>query len=230
MIELAVVILILGIFVSPLYVSAGCLGLYTTWLLFRSYESFKNQPLEGRRVLFLTRIFLFINFIASTILAALLALLVYILIFDYFYLALFNFIFSFLISIRWFDFSYRFFRHWIIGQSEEVDENYFVLCKGFKEIGRAPAFTDAGLLNLETGHAVFKGTFFNTTFNSKNIQQAEKISSEKIKIYTHPSSTRGPNIFLFILKDHFYPFRSRDKRDIIFNSLSNVSSLARQSI
>jgi hypothetical protein len=51
MIELAILIFILALFAFPLYTSAGCLGLYTTWFLYKGYESFKNQPLEGKKVL-----------------------------------------------------------------------------------------------------------------------------------------------------------------------------------
>ena len=108
MVELTLIILILAFFTFPIYASAGCMGLYTTWIFSRSYESFKNQPLEGKRVLYIAWVAFFINFIMSLILALILASMVYILIFDYFYLFLFNIIFCFLISIRWFDFSFKF--------------------------------------------------------------------------------------------------------------------------
>jgi len=226
MIELAILILILALFVFPLYTSAGCLGLYTTWLLFKSYESFKNQPLEGKKVLSALRTSFIINFFASLILGAQLAWLIYFFIYDLFHLFIFNFIFCFLISIRWFDFSYRYFQQLIIGRFEKktTANIFFVTCKGFKKnpsFGMSPTFTDAGFLKLGNNHAVFAGVFFTKTFRLENILHIEKKSSEKIKIYTHPTDTRQPHIFLVSLREQFYPFRSRVDRDRLFKFLSS---------
>jgi len=226
MIELAILILILALFVFPLYTSAGCLGLYTTWLLFKNYESFKNQPLEGKKVLSAIRTSFLINFIASLILGAQLAWGIYFFIYDLFHLFIFNFIFCFLISLRWFDFSYKYFQQLIIGRFTEktTADTFFVICRGFKEnssFGMSPVFTDAGVLKLENNHAVFKGVFFTKTFKPGNILHIEKKSSEKIKIYTHPTGTQQPHIFLVSLREQFYPFRSRVDRDKLFKILSS---------
>jgi hypothetical protein len=70
MIELAILILILALFIFPLYTSAVCLGLHTIWLLYKNYESFKNQSLEGKKVLSALRTSFFINIITSLILGA----------------------------------------------------------------------------------------------------------------------------------------------------------------
>jgi hypothetical protein len=226
MIELAILILILALFVFPLYTSAGCLGLYTTWLLFKNYESFKNQPLEGKKVLSALRTSFIINFFASLILGAQLAWLIYFFIYDLFYLFIFNFIFCFLISIRWFDYSYRYFQQLIIGHFKEKTtvDTFFVICKGFREkssFGISPVFTDAGLLKLDNNHAVFEGGFFTKTFKFENILHIEKKSFEKIKIYTHSTETKEPHMFLVSLREQFYPFRSRADRDRIFKILSS---------
>ena len=226
MIELAILILILALFIYPLYTSAGCLGLYTTWLLFKSYESFKNQPLEGKKVLSALRTSFIINFFASLILGAQLAWLIYFFIYDLFYLFIFNFIFCFLISIRWFDFSYRYFQQLIIGRFTEktTADKFFVICKGLKEkssLGMSSAFTDAGFLKLENNHAVFEGGFFTKTFSSENILHIEKKSFEEIKIYMHPADTKQSHIFLVSLREQFYPFRSRIDRDRICKILSS---------
>ncbi|MBT5471348.1 MAG: hypothetical protein HOK41_12155 [Nitrospina sp.] len=203
------------------------MGLYTTWIFSRSYESFKNQPLEGKRVLYIAWVAFFINFIMSLILALILASMVYILIFDYFYLFLFNIIFCFLISIRWFDFSFKFFQNQIFTpiNTEIAEKRFFVTCRGFKgnsNFGTTQKFMDAGILKLKKNHADFGGTFISKIFKSDNIFQIEKKSSEKIKIHTHSTNNQEPNIFIISLKDHFYPFRSRANRDAIFRLLSSA--------
>lgn len=226
MIEFAIVFLILAFFIFPLYTSAGCLGLFTTWFLFKNYESFKNQPLQGRKVLSSLRTAFIVNFLGSLILGWQFAWLISFFIYDYFYLFAFNFIFCFLISIRWFDFSRRYFQELIIGHFEKktVANTFFVVCQGFKEASGSaeiPAFTDAGFLKLEEGQAIFDGTFFNINFSSKNIVQIEKKSSEKIKIYIRPIGNNQSHVFLISLRDQFYPFRSSGNRDKIIKSLSN---------
>lgn len=90
MTELAIIILILALFIFPLYTSAGCLGLYTIWLLYKNYESFKKPILRRKKVLSTLRTSFFINIIASLILGAQLTWLVYFFIYDFF-------IYSFLI-------------------------------------------------------------------------------------------------------------------------------------
>ena len=88
--ELAIIILILALFIFPLYTSAGCLGLYTIWLLYKNYESFKKPILRRKKFLSTLRTSFFINIIASLILGAQLTWLVYFFIYDFF-------IYSFLI-------------------------------------------------------------------------------------------------------------------------------------
>ncbi len=226
MIELAILILIIGFFIFPLYTSAGCLGLFTACFLYKSYESFKNQPLKGRKVLSAIRTSFLINFVASLILGAQLAWLIYFFIYDLFQLFIFNFIFCFLISIRWFDFSYKYFQQLIIGIYKEktTANTFFVICKGFNKqsnLGISPAFTDAGFLKLENDRAVFEGIFFNNIFRSENILRIEKQSFDKIKIYTNSTDSKQPHIFLISLREQFYPFRSRPDRDRLLKLLSS---------
>lgn len=85
----------------------------------------------------------------------------------------------------------------------------------------SPVFIDAGVLKLENNDAVFEGVFFTKTFRLGNILHIEKKSSEKIKIYTHPTGTSQPHIFLVFLREQFYPFRSRVDRDKLFEILSS---------
>jgi len=103
-------------------------------------------------------------------------------------------------------------------------DTFFIICKGFKEsssFGMSPAFIDAGFLKLENNHVAFDGVFFTKTFRPENILRIEKKSSEKIKIYTHPTGTQQPHIFLVSLREQFYPFRSRVDRDKLFKILSS---------
>ncbi len=229
MIELAAIILILTFFVFPVHTSAGCLGLYTTWLISKKYESFKNQPLEGKKILVIWLGTFLINLFASLILGVLLAFLIYYLIFDNFYLFLFNFIFCFLISIRWFDFSYKIYQNLIMGlkhfEEKTKGETFFVICQGFKQrsnwgFGWTPEFTDAGFLNIESNQAEFEGIFRRETFNSKDFSNMERKSSDKIQIFTHDAGIHQSHIFLITLKEQFYPFRSRASRDRIFSNFS----------
>ena len=213
MIELAILTLILALFVIPHYTSAGCLGLYNTQFLYKSYETFKNQPLEERKVLSAIRISFLINFIASLILGAQLAWLIYFFIYDLLHLFIFNFIFCFLISIRWFDFSYRYFQELIIGHFEKktTANIFFITCKVFKEntsFGVSLVFIDAGFFKLENNHAIFKGVFLTKIVRPKNILHIVKKSSEKIIIYTHATDTKQPHIFQFLFESSFIRFKA----------------------
>ncbi|MEK9629898.1 MAG: hypothetical protein VW455_12875 [Nitrospinota bacterium] len=226
MIELGIVILILAAFSFPVYISAGCLGLYTTWFMLSCYESLKNQPLEGKKVLYSTLFAFLINLVISLGLSFTLAFLIFYIIFDYYYLFIFNLLFCFFISIRWFNFSYKIFQ-WMVGgrTNNTPDSNkFFAICKGLKKnsgLRLTPAFTDAGFIKKEGDQLSFNGTFYNSIFRSKNILSLEKKSSEKIRIHTQSNFPDEPSEFLIILKNQFYPFRSRKDRDMLFDFLSS---------
>ncbi len=224
MIELASVLFILLLFVFPLPVLAASLGLFTTWNLYKKYETFKTQPVEGKRNLLLGATFFLINFICSISLGIALAFAVYYFIFDSFYLFIFNFLFCSTISLRWFDFTHNLYRLFIYKlKPEDAFNNFhFVICQGFQEnngFGLKPVYTDAGKLCIDGNQLIFKGVFRNETFKPENIIQVEKKSSEKIKIRTQHSGLTNAEIFLFTLKEKFYPFKSRQDRDNIFNNL-----------
>ena len=86
MIELTSVLIIMLLFIFPLPALATNLGLFTPWSLYRKYESFNNQPSEGKKNLILSMALFLVNIIYSIILGVSLAFRVYYFICDNFYL------------------------------------------------------------------------------------------------------------------------------------------------
>ena len=226
MIELTAVLIIILLFVFPLPALAVSLGLFTTWSLYGKYESFNNQPAEGKKNLILSMVLFLINIFCSIILGVTLALGVYYFIYDNFYLLIFNFVFCSAISLRWFDFTYNLYRHFIfkLKPTDTSAQSHFVVCQGFRErehggFGLIPVYTDAGTLELENNKIVFKGVFREETFSPSKIIHVEKKSSEKIKILSKQNKLTNADRFLITLKDQFYPFKSRPDRDKIFKQM-----------
>ena len=233
MIELTAVLIIILLFVFPLPALAVSLGLFTTWSLYGKYESFNNQPAEGKKNLILSMVLFLINTFCSIILGVTLALGVYYFIYDNFYLLIFNFVFCSAISLRWFDFTYNLYRHFIfkLKPTDTSAQSHFVVCQGFRErehggFGLIPVYTDAGTLELENNKIVFKGVFREETFSPSNIIHVEKKSSEKIKILSKQNKLTSADRFLITLKDQFYPFKSRPDRDKIFKQMMGQSQTA----
>ena len=233
MIELTTVLIIILLFVFPLPALAVSLGLFTTWSLYGKYESFNNQPAEGKKNLILSMVLFLINIFCSIILGVTLALGVYYFIYDNFYLLIFNFVFCSAISLRWFDFTYNLYRHFIfkLKPTDTSAQSHFVVCQGFRErehggFGLIPVYTDAGTLELENNKIVFKGVFREETFSPSNIIHVEKKSSEKIKILSKQNKLTNADRFLITLKDQFYPFKSRPDRDKIFKQMMGQSKTA----
>jgi hypothetical protein len=233
MIELTAVLIIILLFVFPLPALAVSLGLFTTWSLYGKYESFNNQPAEGKKNLILSMVLFLINIFCSIILGVTLALGVYYFIYDNFYLLIFNFVFCSAISLRWFDFKYNLYRHFIfkLKPTDTSAQSHFVVCQGFRErehggFGLIPVYTDAGTLELENNKIVFKGVFREETFSPSKIIHVEKKSSEKIKILSKQNKLTNADRFLITLKDQFYPFKSRPDRDKIFKQMMGQSQTA----
>ena len=233
MIELTTVLIIILLFVFPLPALAVSLGLFTTWSLYGKYESFNNQPAEGKKNLILSMVLFLINIFCSIILGVTLALGVYYFIYDNFYLLIFNFVFCSAISLRWFDFTYNLYRHFIfkLKPTDTSAQSHFVVCQGFRErehggFGLIPVYTDAGTLELENNKIVFKGVFREETFSPSKIIHVEKKSSEKIKILSKQNKLTNADRFLITLKDQFYPFKSHPDRDKIFKQMMGQSQTA----
>ena len=233
MIELTAVLIIILLFVFPLPALAVSFGLFTTWSLYGKYESFNNHPAEGKKNLILSMVLFLINIFCSIILGVTLALGVYYFIYDNFYLLIFNFVFCSAISLRWFDFTYNLYRHFIfkLKPTDTSAQSHFVVCQGFRErehggFGLIPVYTDSGTLELENNKIVFKGVFREETFSPSNIIHVEKKSSEKIKILSKQNKLTNADRFLITLKDQFYPFKSRPDRDKIFKQMMGQSQTA----
>lgn len=225
MIELTSVLFILLLFVFPLPVLAGSLGLFTTWNLYKKYSSFKAQPTEGKKNLILSSILFLINFICSIFLGITLSFAVHYFIFENIYLFIFNFLFCSTISLRWFDFTHNIYRLFIFKLKPKVPfiKSHFAVCQGFRKrdgFGLIPVYTDAGTLRMEGNQLVFKGVFREETFTPANITHMEKKSSEKIRIFSKPNNFKNAEVFLITLKEKFYPFKSRQDRDLIIANLS----------
>jgi hypothetical protein len=225
MIELTSVLFILLLFVFPLPVFAASLGLFTTWNLYKKYSSFKAQPTEGKKNLILSAVLFLINFICSIFLGVTLSFAVHYFIFDNIYLFIFNFLFCSTISLRWFDFTHNIYRLFIfkLKPKDTSIKSHFAICQGFRGrdgFGLTPVYTDAGTLRLEGNQLVFKGVFREEKFAPTNITHIEKKSSEKLRIFSKSNNFNNIEVFLITLKEKFYPFKSRQDRDHIFEKLS----------
>ena len=246
MIETLIVAYILLVFSFPLHSLALTLGAGTTWVIYRANFLLKNQPEKGKPIIWLSMRATAINFFLSIILAGAMASFVFYMIFDNLYLLLFNFSFSSLISLRWFDFSHKIFEHQINKLKidsgipfnflkEENTENQdegplFALCIGLSKRtgvggGMIPVFLDSGYLYEEKNRITFEGVFLSQIFSRDTVLNLEKISSEKIKIYPQIERAQlNADAYLIILKYQFYPFKSREPRDRIVETLANSLS------
>jgi hypothetical protein len=242
MIETLIVAYILLAFSFPLHSLALTLGAGTTWIIYRGSFLLKNQPENGKPIIWHSMNASAINFFLSIMLGGAMASFVFYIIFDNFYLFLFNFAFCSIISLRWFDFSHKFFEHKInslkidsqiplssfkIRKTQENEESpLFALCIGLSKKtgmggGMIPIFLDSGYIYEEKKRLVFQGIFLRQVFENDTVVKLEKISSEKIKIYPRIERAQfNADAYLIILKYQFYPFKSRDTRDRITDLLA----------
>ncbi|MCH8158184.1 MAG: hypothetical protein IID18_10645 [Nitrospinae bacterium] len=234
MMELLFIVYILLLFVFPLPALAVLLGLFTTWGLHRKYQLVKLQPPTGRGLLRLNIIASSLNLIASLAVALALAVLVYAVIFDFLYLFAFNLIFCFAIALRWFDFTHEMYRRAVLKLKPSLlpvgEEHFFVTIKGLREVSGfgpvlVPVFAAAGYLVVNDSSAIFEGVFTHLSFEAAALTRIEKKSSDKIRIIC-PRQGSGPAVdaYLIALKDQFYPFKSRSRRDHIVSRLAPVQT------
>jgi len=230
MIEFLFVLCILMLFIFPVPTLSAALGVVTCYFLFRKYHLFKYQPKIGRKLLGVYWVFGFQNLALSLGLAVLLSLIVYSLIFNNYFLFVFNFFLCFLISLRWFDYSYNLFRSSVTRPSEDKtissDSTPFAMVFGMRPhsglgLGLAPIFFDAGPIRVGESSVRFEGTFFQETFRPGQFIDIKKVSSEKIRILALPENKQfHATEYWLVLREQFYPFRSRPMRDRIFQILS----------
>lgn len=235
MLEFLFILYLLLFFIFPLPSVCLMLGLGTTFFIYRRYCLWETQPKPGKQILHLSAITQVANFLASLALSFVMAAGVYIVIFPLMYLFLFNFLFCFLISLRWFDFTHRIYRHFIQKFSNQQtpskpsDLRAFVTVfglhstKGFS-LGLNEKFLDAGWLTLDKGELVFKGILITHPFRTNEIALVEKSSSDKIKItlaITPPPFY--PEAYIISLKDQFYPFKSRKTRNLFYDHFQKLA-------
>lgn len=228
MVELLLIGTILLFFIFPLPVAAATLGIWNTWFLYQKYYLFRHQPPEGRKNLWLQLFTYLANFTASLLLGLAIALTVHTLIFTHIYLFVFNFIFCFLISLRWFDFSHLIFRHYILKWKsmpmEESSPEIFVEWLGLQKnpgtgFGWVPVFTDAGLLSLRDSELVLDGVFCKQKFSPATVARVEKKSLDKIRVVLRGKNRLPAEVVVITLKEQFYPFKSREKRDTLYKRM-----------
>lgn len=229
MLEFLLILYILLVFVYPLPMLGLALCLGIAYFPYREYQLLTQQPVEGRRIIWLYSVLQSTNWFLSFLLSLAMASGVHLIFVENRYLFLFNLIFSLAISVRWFNFTHKLFRHFIskwLGSSGGPAA-VFAVCLGFRDnagVGfGAPAFMDAGHLLSQGSRVTFSGLLFKHEFLPEEISQVERKSSEKIKVaFSAPPSPLRPDTLLIVLKDQFYPFKSRPVRDEVFRALERT--------
>lgn len=236
MLEFLFILYILLFFIFPVPALGATLGLGTIYFVRRKYLALKLQPAGGRKIIYLAALTQTCNLAASALVALILASLVHFLIVDYLYLFLFNLAFCFLVAARWFDFTHRIYRHFILkwmppSRREALrlqGRSVFVICLGLRKHtgigwGLVPTLVDAGLLQIRNEDICFEGVLSAQKFTPEILSGAEKKSSEKIKVHlAYPPPPFHPEAFLIVVKEQFYPFKSRQTRDEILQGLLKI--------
>ncbi len=236
MLEIGITLFILLIFIFPLPGLAVCLGAWVFYLVYRKLLLLICQPPRWRKIVWIH----FLTGIADTFLSAVMALMlaftVYFLIVDSLHLFIFNFIFCFLISFRWFDFTHVIYRSLVCKLqplSLPTPENgVFCMLMGQRSgtglgIGMAPVSLDSGYVYWEGNRLVFDGIMARKKFSRNNVLILEKISSEKIKILpVQRNENETAEAWVLVLRQQFYPFKTRELRDQWFQRFSGLQENA----
>lgn len=237
MVEILLTLYILFAFIFPLPVLAVSVMVCGAYWAHRIHLLYRFQPGESKKIFWLLLSSSMANFILSLFLGVGLALMVRILFLDNSFLFVFNLIFCSLISLRWFNFTHRIFRYFILKFKEDRfpetqdEDSVFVLLFGLRQgtginRGMMPVFADAGFMKLKDGAIQFNGIFSQQVFASGSDFRAEKKSAEKIIIYfTGKRRLSHLDGFQIVLRDQFYPFRSRQLRDKFYESFQRMEKL-----
>ena len=235
MVEILLTLYILFAFIFPVPVLAVSLVVCGAYFAHRIYLLYRFQPGEGKKIFWLLFSASTANFILSLFLGVGLAMLVRVLFLDNSFLFAFNLIFCSSISLRWFNFTHRIFRHLTLKLKDDrltaTPDSVFVLLFGLRQgtgmnRGMIPVFADAGFMKLKDGAIQFNGVFLQQVFAPGSDFRTEKKSAEKINVYfTGKRQPSHPDGFLIVLRDQFYPFRSRDMRDKLYESFQRMQKL-----
>lgn len=232
MLEIGITLLILLFFIFPIPGLAVCLGAWTSYLIYGKLHLLSRQPSRWKKIVWLH----FATGIADTFLsfgmAFMLALTVYFLILDSLRLFIFNFIFCFLISFRWFDFTHVIYRRLILNLQPlslpSPKNSVFCMLIGQRSgtgigIGMRTVLLDSGYAFWKGDQLIFDGAMARKVFSKNLALTVEKISSEKIKIIPAQQNIKEKaEAWTIILRQQFYPFKSRELRDQWFQRLSGV--------
>ncbi|CCQ91827.1 membrane hypothetical protein [Nitrospina gracilis 3/211] len=231
MIEFFFVLYILLMFIFPLPTLSATLGAGTCYLIFRKHYLWKHQPRSGRKLLAVYWTGVLMNLSLSLALAVSMALMVYYVIFPNYFLMAFNALFSFSVSFRWFDYS-----HWLIrlyvNRTKQLparshQPGILAMLIGQRPhsgvgLGMMPSFIDVGYLTVKENRVHFAGLLIQETWSPAQFSELEKAGSEKIHMLPQPDRRHGgAAVYTLVLRDQFYPFRSRELRDRIIETLSS---------
>ena len=232
MLEIGITFLILLFFIFPIPGLAVCLGVWTCHLIYGKFLLLNRQPSRWKKIVWIHFLTGTADTILSFVMALLLALTVYFLIFDGLRLFIFNLIFCFLISFRWFDFTHIIYRKLVLRLQPlslpPPKNSVFCMLIGQRSgtgigIGMKAVSLDSGYTYWDGHQLVFDGIMARKIFSRKSVLTAEKISSEKIKVVpAQRDSNEKAEAWIIIIRQQFYPFKTRKLRDQWFQQLSGV--------
>jgi hypothetical protein len=232
MLEIGITLVILLFFIFPIPGLAVCLGAWTCYLIYGKLLLLNRQPSQWKKIVwvyFLTRC---IDTILSFGMAFMLALTVYFIIFDSLRLFIFNLIFCFLISFRWFDFTHVVYRRLALKLQPlslpPPKNSVFCMLIGQRSgtglgIGMKSVSLDSGYTYWDGDQLMFDGIMARKVFSRNSVLTVEKISSEKIKIVpARQNLNEKAEAWTIIMRQQFYPFKTRELRDQWFQRLSGA--------
>ena len=232
MLEIGITLIILLFFVFPIPGVAVCLGAWTCYLIYGKLLLLNRQPDRWKKIVWIYFLTGTANTILSLAIAFMIALTVYFLIFDSLRLFIFNFIFSFLISIRWFDFTHVIYRRLILKLPSislpAPKDSVFCMLIGQRSgtgigVGMKSVSLDSGYTYWDGYQLIFDGIMTRKAFARNSILTVEKVSSEKIKIVpTRQNLNEKAEAWVIVIRQQFYPFKTRELRDQWFQQLSGL--------
>ena len=232
MLEIGITLLILLFFIFPIPGAAVCLGAWTCYLIYGKLLLLIRQPNRWKKIVWIHFLTGTADTILSFVIAFMIALTVYFLIFDSTRLFIFNLIFCFLISFRWFDFTHVIYRRLILKLQPlslpAPKDSIFCMLIGQRSgtglgIGMKSVSLDSGYTYWDGHQLVFDGLIARKVFSRNSILTVEKVSSEKIKIVpARKNLNEKAEAWIIVLRQQFYPFKTRELRDQWFQQLSGL--------
>lgn len=236
MLEIGITLLILLFFIFPIPGVAVCLGAWTCYLIYGELLLLNRQPPQWKKIVWIHFLTGAADTILSFVMAFMLALTVYFLIFDSLRLFIFNLIFCFLISFRWFDFTHVIYRRLVLKLQPlslpPPKNSIFCMLIGQRSgtglgIGMKAVSLDSGYTYWNGHQLIFDGVMARKVFSRKTVLTVEKISSEKIKIVpARQNLNEKAEAWIIIIRQQFYPFKTRELRDQWFQQLSGLQDSA----